>query len=325
MKRKLKPIKQIDMAWGSPAFLSPYWEINKINVDHVKKKKSYSIGSRAKLRNRIKRLHKKIGNAETKNKHIVVAAGATQIVLGLMHVLREQNPKIKSAWAKPPHFSRFPKLADFAKLDWFNTEVAITITSNPNNPDNSISDETGSTILDLCYNWPQYTDQVKKYDHPVMVFSLSKATGHASTRIGWAILKDKELAKALETYIEISTGGLSIDAQIRAEKVIEHQLSTDYTVFDYGKHVLNERWKIINKLVEENKLYFTVMNSSGMFLWANGLCPPHISKIKGSDLKATDEFFRLNVGCGQVDFDNFLQTICKGIDTSHLYKIKVYY
>jgi L-tryptophan--pyruvate aminotransferase len=325
MKRKLKPIKQIDMAWGSPAFLSSYWEVNKINVDKVKKKKSYSFGSRARLKNRIKRLHKKVGNAETKNAHIVIAAGATQILLGLMCVLREQNPKIKSAWAKPPHFSRFPKLADFAKLDWFNTEVVIKITSNPNNPDNSISDEIDSTILDLCYNWPQYTDQVKNYNHPIMVFSLSKATGHASTRIGWAIIQDKKLAKALETYIELSTGGLSIDAQIRAEKVIEHQLDADYTVFSHGKHVLDERWKIINKLHSENKLPFEVINSSGMFLWAKGLCPPHISKIKGSDLKATDEFFRLNVGCGQTEFDEFIQAVCKGIDVSKLYKIKVYY
>lgn len=313
------------MAWGSPSFLSSYWEVNKIDVDKVKKPKNYSFGSRARLKNRIKKLHKKIKNAETKNKHIVVAAGATQILLGLMHVLREKNPKIKSAWAKPPHFSRFPKLADFAKLDWYNTELAITITSNPNNPDNSIVDETGSTILDLCYNWPQYIDQVKKYDHPIMVFSLSKATGHASTRIGWAVLKDKELAKELENYIEISTGGLSIDAQIRAEKVLENQLNADYTVFDYGKHVLDERWKIINKLKEDNKLPFEVMNSSGMFLWAKGLCPPHISHIKGSDLKATDEFFRLNVGCNEPDFEQFLETVCKGINTSHLYKIKVYY
>jgi len=324
MKKKLTPIKQIDMAWGSPAFLSAYWEVNKIQVDKIKKNKSYSFGSRSKLRNRIKKLHKKVGNAETKNKHIVVAAGATQILLGLMHVLREQNPKIKSAWAKPPHFSRFPKLADFAKLDWFNNEIAITITSNPNNPDNTITDETGSTILDLCYNWPQYTKEVKKYDHPIMVFSLSKATGHASTRIGWAVIKDKKIAKALETYIEISTGGLSIDAQIRAEEVIEHQLRTTYTVFEHGKQVLTERWKLINKLVKENKLPFKVLNSSGMFLWANGLCPPHLLHIKGSDLKATDDFFRLNVGCNQKSFDEFLQSVCKNIDVSKYYKIKTY-
>jgi aspartate/methionine/tyrosine aminotransferase len=157
------------------------------------------------------------------------------------------------------------------------------------------------------------------------VFSLSKATGHASTRIGWAILKDKQLAKELEMYIEVSTGGLSIDAQIRAEKVIEHQLNADYTVFDYGKHVLNERWKIINKLKKENKFPFEVLNSSGMFLWAKGLCPPHITKIDGSDLKATNEFFRLNVGCNESDFTKFLNTARKGIDTTKLYKVKTYY
>ena len=76
------------MAWGSPAFLVPYWQKHKIKIDNIKRIKNYQYGSRRKLKRLIKETHKKIGNAETKNKHIVVAGGASQILLGLMCVLK---------------------------------------------------------------------------------------------------------------------------------------------------------------------------------------------------------------------------------------------
>jgi L-tryptophan--pyruvate aminotransferase len=297
-------VNKIDMAWGSPAFLVPYWQKHKIKIDNIKRIKNYQYGSRRKLKRLIKETHKKIGNAETKNKHIVVAGGASQILLGLMCVLKELNPNTQYAWAEPPHFSRFPILADLAKLKWINDELAVTIASNPNNPDSRTSDEIGSSILDLCYNWPQYTN-IKKYDHPIMVFSLSKATGHASTRIGWAVIRDKVIAKKLENYIEVSTGGLSIESQIMAERILAHQLTTTETIFEYGRNVLSERWKEIEK--RKHKLPYVTLNNSGMFFWAKGKCQSNVLNINGKLLGATEDFFRLNIGCSQKNFNDFLK------------------
>lgn len=314
----------IDMAWGSPSFLAPYWAVNEIKVDHVKKPIKYELGSRTRLKKRIKEIHKKIGNADVRNKHIVVAAGASQIILALMNVLRESSIQFDSAYAIPPHFSRFPVFANYAKLDWKPGDKSILLVSNPNNPDNIIRDTSEAVILDACYNWPQYTDQVKKYDHPIVVFSLSKATGHASTRIGWAVIRDKELAKKLEHHIEVTTGGLSIDAQVKAEKVLEHQLKATYTVFDYGKHVLSERWKVLNKLNTNKKIPFSLENTSGMFLWAKGKCPDNIKHIKGSDLKSTDDYFRLNIGCTEGDFNSFIESFGVTVDKNRTYRVQSY-
>jgi len=295
----------IDMAWGSPSFLIPYWNKNSIKVDAIKKEQRYRVGSRSQLKTKIKRLHKKIGNANAEGKHIVVAAGATQIILGLMSILRDDNSPF--AWAEPPHFSRFPALATLAKMDWEDRDDSLTIVSNPNNPNNRITLDLNCSILDCCYNWPQYTDLMIKYDHPVMVYSLSKATGHASTRIGWAILKDERLAKKLTQYIEVSTGGLSVDAQIKAEQVIEHQLKAKETVFEYGKNILKARWKKI--LSTETSLQ--IQNSSGMFLWAKGKCPSNIINLNGSLLGSTDKYFRLNVGCSTKIFNKFIVELSK--------------
>lgn len=305
-KKRKKP--KIDMSWGSPTFLSKYWDSIPIELlDSPGRTKDYLFGSTGSLKSKIKKLHDKIKNADTRGKQIVVAAGASQILLGLLCVLKETG-YATAAYAEKPHFSRFASLSNFAVLDWIKTDSAISIVTNPNNPDGLIRDHTTATILDLCYNWPQYTDPVK-YNHPIMVFSLSKTTGHANTRIGWALLEDKELAKRLENYIELSTGGLSLDAQIKADRIIETQLKAKKTVFQYGKSILDARWKRINKI--KQKFLFEVLNDSGMFLWARGSCPKEIHCLSGELLGASDDFFRLNIGCSEQSFNKFIKLAIK--------------
>lgn len=306
-KRKKK--NKLDMAWGSPTFLSYYWQNKTLpNIERTARTKNYAVGSRSILKSKIKQLHNKIKNAQTKNRHIVVAAGASQILLGLFHVLREEGYGC-TAYAEPPHFSRFPVLANFAVVDWLKTSSGITIITNPNNPDGNVTEYKTATILDLCYNWPQYTDPIN-YDHPIMVFSLSKTSGHANTRIGWALIKDKTIAKKLERYIELSTGGLSIDAQVKAEKIITTQLKTKNTVFAHGKRILSRRWEKINAI--KNQLPFEILNNSGMFLWAKGECPKEISSLNGQELGGTHDNFRLNIGCSERTFKKFIKLLTNG-------------
>lgn len=309
-------MKKLDMSWGSPAFLIPYWDITPITTDGIKKPQPYQFGSRQELKSLITELHKTVGNANVKDKHIVVASGATQIILGLLNVLKlkkmDLNGKITSAWADPPHFSRFPILASFAGLEWKNNKDSLKICTIPNNPDGAFSTYSKCNILDLTYMWPQYTQKVKKYNHPIMVFSLSKATGHASTRIGWAIIKDKDIAVALEQYIELSTSGLSIDAQIKAERVIESQLKKDFTVFEDGKKTLDTRWSLIHRLSRNKAFPFKVLNSSGMFLWAEGRCPENIICFPGEALKGNKNQFRLNIGCSDEVFSEFIKMFSSG-------------
>lgn len=295
----------IDMSWGIPAFLFPYWESVSIKTDNLKKPQGYSFGSRSELKDSIIWLHQSVGNANVNNKHIVVAAGATQIILGLLYVLKNIKGA-DSAWAEPPHFSRFPSLAEFAGLKWLDSKKSITIGTNPNNPDGTVLKTLNKDIMDLTYMWPQYTTAIKKYNHPIMVFSLSKSTGHASTRIGWAIIKDSKIAEALEKFIEYSTSGLSIDAQIKAERVIESQLTRDFTVFEDGKNTLKERWDIIQQLDKRGVFPFKILNSSGMFLWAEGQCPAEILGLDGRMLKGNSNQFRLNIGCSDKTFNDFV-------------------
>lgn len=67
----------------------------------------------------------------------------------------------------------------------------IELVTSPNNPDGStrqavVNRERGILIHDLAYYWPQYTPISFPADNDIMLFTVSKSTGHAGTRIGYA-------------------------------------------------------------------------------------------------------------------------------------------
>jgi L-tryptophan--pyruvate aminotransferase len=95
----------------------------------------------------------------------------------------------------------YPVMADYLQsrlLYWagdartFQAEedqLFIEIVTSPNNPCGSIREKAvwgdyGFVVHDLAYYWPQYTPIVEALDHDIMIFSLSKATGHAGLRLG---------------------------------------------------------------------------------------------------------------------------------------------
>jgi L-tryptophan---pyruvate aminotransferase len=95
----------------------------------------------------------------------------------------------------------YPAVTDFLQsglFRWagdansFTGDTYIELVCSPNNPDGSIreavlassSGTTGRTVHDLAYYWPQYTPITRRADHDIMLFTVSKSTGHAGTRIG---------------------------------------------------------------------------------------------------------------------------------------------
>ena len=47
-----------------------------------------------------------------------------------------------------------------------------------------------------------------------MLFSMSKLTGHAGTRLGWALVKDHQFASDMDAYIRAVSLHVSIDSQV---------------------------------------------------------------------------------------------------------------
>lgn len=66
----------------------------------------------------------------------------------------------------------------------------IELVTSPNNPDGLsraavVNRDRGVLVHDLAYYWPQYTPiSSPPADHDIMLFTVSKSTGHAGTRLG---------------------------------------------------------------------------------------------------------------------------------------------
>ncbi|KAI4382464.1 hypothetical protein MLD38_008427 [Melastoma candidum] len=95
-----------------------------------------------------------------------------------------------------------------------------------------------------------------------MLFTLSKCTGHAGTRIGWTIVKDKQVARRMVKYLELSSIGVSKESQLRAVRIlgalsdeIEAPPGPNLKFFDFAKQLLSERWDKLRQAVKCNGLF----------------------------------------------------------------------
>lgn len=67
-----------------------------------------------------------------------------------------------------------------------NNMDVIEFVTSPNNPDGELKTSVlgGKTIYDHAYFWPHFTPIPGPSDHDLMIFTLSKLTGHAGVRFG---------------------------------------------------------------------------------------------------------------------------------------------
>lgn len=252
----------------------------------------------------VKVVHKRFNNADTIDKIIIVGNGASQLLMAAIHALDSE-----SVYAFPPHFSRFPEYTKLNNKKWENTPEGIRIITYPNNPDNNQSyvKTGGYNVFDLCYNWPTFIDKPVRFNEDIMIFSTSKATGHASLRVGWALVKDPVVAKKMIDYIEMTSGGVSKDQQEIAAGILGDLIPEDLTPI---KKKLLDRWDRLREVKE--LLPFKALNESGQFLLAEGVPPVGVNVIHGEAMGLTNEFFRINLGCSDHEFNKFMELIKDG-------------
>ncbi|KAI5569241.1 hypothetical protein POPTR_012G083300v4 [Populus trichocarpa] len=223
------------------------------------------------------RLHKTVGNAVTEDRYIVVGTGSTQLYQAVLYALSPQDAvEPLSVVSAAPYYSSYPLITDCLKsglYKWagdarsFNKEGPfIELVTSPNNPDGyvrqSVVNKSGGILVhDLAYYWPQYTPIASAANHDIMLFTVSKSTGHAGMRIGWALVKDEEVAKKMVKFVELNTIGVSKDSQLRAAKVLQVVIhSCQYptslgSLFDFSAHLMEERWKLLRAAVRQSGLF----------------------------------------------------------------------
>lgn len=309
-------MNKIDLTFGNPTFLRDYWKDQDLPDAPVYYPSSYmEMKQNPELEKAIRHAHRSIGNVENVDDYeIVIGNGASQLLSAIMYETWQS-----SVSAPIPYFSRFPVLAQIGNQFWEDHTVDLRkydklILTAPNNPtgdfvryDEKQYYEQRMLIVDACYNWPQYCN-VKKLNDDIIVFSLSKATGHAGTRLGWALIKDKNLAADVRRSVEMTTMGVSSVSQDIGRFVLQREAgrfnSIQENVFSFGKDELRGRWLALD--LNKEQLPFKILNNSGMFAWCEGKIPDHVKGLEGSAFGDSNSKFRLNIGCSRQDFYGLL-------------------
>jgi len=132
------------------------------------------------------------------------------------------------------------------------SQSVIEMMTLPSNPSGIIRPRIYSNachIYDLVYYWPHLTNEVNQtLDEDIMIFSLSKLTGHASLRFGWALVKDRETAVSMWNYILRHNLWVSSAARRRAIVLLNTIYSDGDYFFSSVSSLMKTRWNRILEL-----------------------------------------------------------------------------
>ncbi|KAK1385126.1 tryptophan aminotransferase-related protein 4-like [Heracleum sosnowskyi] len=217
----------------------------------------------------------------------------------------------------------------------------IEFVTSPNNPDGQLkkavlNGPSAKAIHDHAYNWPHFTAIPSPSDEDLMIFTLSKLTGHADVRFGWALIKDKDIYERMATYTNDNTFGVSRDSQLRALKLIKVVLEGDgRSIFKYAYETMRSRWESLSQTVSLSTrftlqeiaprfctFFQTVRGPSPAYAWLkcereeDELCyqvleAGGILSRDGTLFGAGSRYVRLSLIKSQDDFDQLLQHLNK--------------
>ncbi|CAL0328560.1 unnamed protein product [Lupinus luteus] len=266
---------------GDPYFLEPFWMKHAASSAVLvsgwhRMGYTYSDGSYISelLVKYIQKLHDTVGNAVTEGKYIIFGGGSTQLLSAAVYAL-SPNTAVSPAKvvATAPYYpmyriqTQFFNSRDFSYEGdttlWKNISVNdttrfIEFATSPNNPEGKLTKAllNGSnvkTIYDHAYYWPHFTPIPSPSDEDLMVFTISKLTGHAGTRFGWAIIKDEEVYLKMLTYVQLNTMGISREAQLRALKLLDVVLEREgREIFEFGYKIMRDRWMRLKKVLSKS-------------------------------------------------------------------------
>lgn len=277
---------------GDPLFLEPYWMRNAASsallvvgwhrMSYIFSDHSYISQV---LDQHIRKVHAAAKNAVTDGKYIVIGAGSTQLLNAAVFALSSRNsssPPTRVV-ASTPYYPLYKFQTEYFETLHFefdgdvsslknNSDAldVIEFVTSPNNPDGQLrkavlQGPTVKAVHDRAYYWPHFTAIPSPADEDVMIFTISKLTGHAGSRFGWAVIKDKDVYEGMLTYINQAEMGLSRDTQLRAWKLLKALLEDDgREIFDFGYRRMADRWKRLNQVISLSK-HFSLQKISPQY------------------------------------------------------------
>ncbi|XP_021771466.1 tryptophan aminotransferase-related protein 3-like [Chenopodium quinoa] len=201
---------------GNPIYMEPFW-MNKKESGGVLVSGWHRMGYTyinpyaetlsTELEKYIRKLHKLVGNAETEGRHIVFGTGSTQLLNAAVYALSSNSSNPAFVVTSTPYYSTYKEQTEMYQSRAYeykgdtslwknktNSEIVkfIEFVTSPNNPDGQLKESvlegpSVKTIYDRVYYWPHYTAIPTLAAEDLMLFSMSKLTGHAGSRFGYVL------------------------------------------------------------------------------------------------------------------------------------------
>ncbi|XP_062219760.1 tryptophan aminotransferase-related protein 3-like [Phragmites australis] len=270
---------------GDPLFLEPYWirhaaagAVVVSGWHRLSYRTTNGLFQSVELENQIRRLHRAVGNAVVDDKHLVFGAGSMQLINALVYALSpEANAASPPALvvATAPYYPAYriqTAMFDGREYKWGGTTSVwanalrnstgslIEFVTSPNNPDallhKPVLGASAAAIVDHAYYWPHFTHIPEPADEDVMMFTMSKPSGHAGSRLGWALIRDENVAKRAKEYVQSSIMGASRDTQLRMLGIVKVMLANlhgEEDIFTFGHNVMRARWRRLNAVVSRSR------------------------------------------------------------------------
>ncbi|KAJ7969771.1 Tryptophan aminotransferase-related protein [Quillaja saponaria] len=354
---------------GDPIFLEPYWMKHAASSAVLvsgwhRMSYTYSDGSYISqvLEKHIRKLHAHVGNAITDGRYIIFGVGSTQLLNAAVHALSphtSSEPPAKVIASAPFYASYRTQTEFFNAVDYKfagdtslwknntsdNTTKFIEFVTSPNNPDGKLNKAilhgpNVKAIYDHAYYWPHFTAIPAPADEDVMLFTISKLTGHAGSRFGWAVIKDEAVYQRMLEYVQVSTKGVPRETQLRALKLLNAVLEEGEAkeIFKFAYKTMRNRWERLNSTLSMSKrfslqkiapqfcsFFQKIRVPSPAYAWLkcerqedkdcySVLKAANIDGSAGGNFSAEDRYVRLSLIKSQDDFEILLDKFTKLLD-----------
>ncbi|XP_016510340.1 tryptophan aminotransferase-related protein 3 [Nicotiana tabacum] len=231
------------------------------------------------LEKTIRKLHSNAKNAITDGRYIAIGVGASRLLNAVVHSLSMENysssPYPAKFFAKPPHYPFYKLQTDYLQTRHYefigdpsllnNSDIGgdvFEFVTSPSNPEGNLEGPVlkggpnVKYIFDRVYYWPQFTAIPAPADDDLMIFSLSKLTGHAGTRLGWAVVKDVNVYNRMKEYIHQADMEISKDTLLRALTILRVVNEGDgKKFFNFAHEILRDRWEKISHIFSFSKRF----------------------------------------------------------------------
>lgn len=320
--------------------INEWWKNQNLQISFpIADQATYLLYGIEELETAVRTLHKVTApKQEIENRELVFGNGATQVInaylyaVSLQHNVKYEVPLYITH--KPPGYietkdaveALHQPLAfwvDYAEHGSIDPNHLLEFVTTPSNPDGTIQ-EPGTKAHYVAYDrinhWSLflqdddsiiYEETLKSED--ISIFSLSKLLSFSGSRVGYAFVKDKQIAKLMRHYIILMTHGLVRDGEYHCLQALKYLLSgnlSDYTSWIRKK--LQVRWSALREAIRKTPIQ--LLNKQGPNAWIQ--TPEHaynfllkkyqIEATYGPEYGAGDDYARINMLVKTAEFNEFI-------------------